>query len=107
MIPNILSYTIYSVITLFLLIVIVIEITTHLKSVTHISQRVFNMFEVSSIELENFKKWNLTHKCHEKYHGAIGGYITWMFTPTSIGTIIKVNCSSCKHTEDISDYDNW
>lgn len=54
MIPDILSYAIYSVITLFLLIVIVIEITTHLKSVTHLSQRIL-MDEINLLK-EKLKK---------------------------------------------------
>lgn len=36
------------------------------------------------------------------YGGAIGGGVTYAFTPTSIGTIIKVTCGG--KTKDITDY---
>lgn len=39
------------------------------------------------------------------YFGAIGGDLTYSFTPTSIGTIIKVE--SCGHELDLTDYESW
>ncbi len=47
---------------------------------------------------------------HEKHkdenQGAIGGAITYSFTPTAIGTIIKISCY-CGESEDLTSYDNW
>lgn len=31
------------------------------------------------------------------YHGAIGGAVSYIFTPTSIGTLISIECT-CKET---------
>jgi len=39
------------------------------------------------------------------YFGAIGGDITYSFTPTSIGTVVKVE--SCGHELDLTDYESW
>lgn len=41
------------------------------------------------------------------YGGAIGGRVTYSFTPTSIGLIIKVTYSLTNETIDLTDYDNW
>lgn len=41
----------------------------------------------------------------EPYGGAIGGTVTLSFTPTSIGTVIKVTCWG--ETLDITDYGSW
>lgn len=39
------------------------------------------------------------------YDGAIGGGLTYEFTPTSIGVIFKVKYG--KHELDLTDYDSW
>jgi hypothetical protein len=36
--------------------------------------------------------------------GAIGGRLTYCFTPTSLGTITKVQCA-CGQSVDVTDYD--
>lgn len=41
------------------------------------------------------------------YGGAIGGGVTYSFTPTSLGLVIKVSCSGVKEQLDITDYDEW
>lgn len=45
------------------------------------------------------------------YEGAIGGGVTYEFTPTSIGTIERVKYPSIVHGEyytlDVTDYDCW
>jgi len=41
-----------------------------------------------------------------RYAGAIGGAYTWCYTSTSIGTVIRVECS-CGESLDVSDYDLW
>lgn len=43
----------------------------------------------------------------KKEHGAIGGVLTYEFTPTGIGTVIKITCNLCNSTKDITDYDSW
>ena len=41
-------------------------------------------------------EWYETHnqgKCAHRYHGAIGGDITFEITPTSIGNFVTARCS--------------
>ena len=40
-------------------------------------------------------------------YGSIGGAYTYHFTPTSIGTVIKLENTVTKETIDLSDYDHW
>jgi len=55
----------------------------------------------------------LLHECHYNSYtnpnaktGAIGGAMSYSFSPTSLGTAIQVKCA-CGKLEDISDYENW
>ena len=41
------------------------------------------------------------------YYGAIGGALTFEFTPTSIGCAVKVKHGYTKNEIDLSDYDSW
>jgi hypothetical protein len=38
--------------------------------------------------------------------GVTSGVYTWEFTPTGIGTVVKVKCN-CGESIDLSDYDLW
>lgn len=45
---------------------------------------------------KEMQEWYQTHnngKCAKRYHGAIGGDVTFEITPTSIGDFITVKCS--------------
>jgi len=57
-----------------------------------------------TLKAENFKK---LHKHNDVNKGAIGGHITYSFTPTSIGTAVTVECNICGKKENITDYDSW
>jgi hypothetical protein len=52
-------------------------------------------------------------ECQEKHatpHGAIGGHLTFEFTPTTIGVVTKVTyCKNmpCETSLDLTDYDKW
>lgn len=41
------------------------------------------------------------------YCGAIGGELTYSFTPTSLGCILKVTDELTNKTIDLTDYDVW
>lgn len=41
------------------------------------------------------------------YAGAIGGELTYSFTPTSLGTVVKVTNGLTNETLDLTDYDSW
>jgi hypothetical protein len=56
------------------------------------------MFELSDDEQKKFEKWDKKHKKKCEFgdpmkQGAIGGRLTFYFTPTSLGTITKVKCA--------------
>jgi hypothetical protein len=38
--------------------------------------------------------------------GAIGGRLTYCFTPTNLGTIIKIKCA-CGEELDLTNYESW
>lgn len=45
------------------------------------------------------------HSCPDD--STSGGKITLHFTPTGIGTVIKITCGKCNKIKDISDYSLW
>lgn len=71
-------------------------------------------FSMSKQQREAIHKWIEAHDAEkhtpegqgERYSGAIGGAYTYCFTPTSLGTVVKV-CCSCGDMLDASDYDEW
>ena len=45
---------------------------------------------------QEMQEWYKTHndgQCAQRYHGAIGGDVTFEITPTSIGNFLTVKCS--------------
>ena len=36
-----------------------------------------------------------------------GGSISYVFTPTGVGTGVEIQCNICKTKIDITDYGNW
>lgn len=70
----------------------------------------FELDERDSIEAA---KWIKEHKCKikrdifgRKKVGAIGGEITYSFTPTGVGCIVIVKCH-CGKQLDLSHADEW
>lgn len=43
----------------------------------------------------------------EAYYGAIGGGVTYQFTPTSLGVVCKVRHALTNAELDLTDYENW
>jgi predicted Zn-dependent peptidase len=43
----------------------------------------------------------------EPYYGATGGQLTYMFTPTNLGVVVKVKHEYTKAVIDLSEYENW
>jgi hypothetical protein len=59
------------------------------------------------------KQWN-NPKMREQmldektpYGGAIGGALTYSFTPTGLGTVVKVTEGFSNQTIDLTDYEDW
>ena len=52
-------------------------------------------------------EWNEKHFCEFKdYSSAIGGRLTYCYTPTSLGMIIVIRCE-CGDKIDVTNYENW
>ncbi len=65
-------------------------------------------FELDEDELKTLKELVCEHGrlCTVKGSGAIGGRLTYTFTPTNMGYITKVECC-CGEVFDLTDYDSW
>lgn len=73
-------------------------------------------FSLDKDELKNLSEELTEHNKTCKFYddgtgvesktGAIGGRLTYEFTPTGLGVIAKVVCA-CGHNMDITDYDSW
>jgi len=75
-----------------------------------------NTFALGVDENESLIDFLHTHNKECKYYddgtsaqppgGAIGGRLTYCFTPTTIGTGVEVQCA-CGVKKDLTNYDNW
>jgi len=73
-------------------------------------------FSLTEQQEKEIRKWREEHDCSlrtddrgvkgEIYVGAIGGAITYQFTPTGLGICEGVKCA-CNQTLDLTDYDEW
>lgn len=45
--------------------------------------------------------------CARQHPSTIGGCISYILTPTGVGTIVEIQCNICGTKTDISDYDKW
>ena len=66
-------------------------------------------FELTGEEETKYKKWIAKHdkKCPLKNHeGAIGGRLTFSFTPTGLGLITEVRCG-CGGKINLTDCEQW
>ena len=71
------------------------------------------LFFLKESQIKQAYDWISNHDCSisldengQKKTGAIGGEITWCFTPTTIGDVQKVKCA-CGKEIDITLYDLW
>lgn len=69
-------------------------------------------FSLSREQIAKFVAWRDSPELHPKCAGvesktAIGGAITFSFTPTTIGTVVTAECCVCNNKVDLSDYDSW
>ena len=65
------------------------------------------VFELTPEQHKRVGKWYRKNNKTSKYIGAIGGSLTYSFTPTSIGVVKKVYDSLTDKELDITDYDLW
>ena len=64
-------------------------------------------FKLSDKEVERARAFERVHLHQGIDKGAIGGHISYTFTPTSIACAVKVKCSICGKEENITDYSSW
>jgi hypothetical protein len=65
------------------------------------------IFELTDEEEELIDEWRREHECPYKYHdGAIGGRISYVFTPTGIGVVMGAECA-CGSKIDVTNYEDW
>jgi len=77
-------------------------------------------FEVTEKQQEKLRRWLEEIKPdvmklskpdpfgeNEPYYGAIGGGLTYEFTPTGIGDILIVRETYTQKTLNLTDYDSW
>ncbi len=61
------------------------------------------MFSLDERQTQALNEWVKT--LPEAYAGAIGGRLTFSFTPTSLGTVVKVRDGISDKEVDLTDYD--
>lgn len=62
------------------------------------------LFWVEKDQAKRMSKFSDDHRCCQR--GAIGGAISYIFAPTSLGVVVKVKCA-CGKELDVSDYEGW
>ena len=65
------------------------------------------MFLLDTEQISQLSDWDEKEhsECKKKETGACGGRFTYTFTPTGLGTIVKVTCNVCNKEIDLTDYD--
>jgi len=74
------------------------------------------MFSLDKKQIQQIADWKRSHECslrtnehgvkNEIYVGAIGGAITYCFTPTGLGDCVEAQCA-CGEKINVTAYDEW
>lgn len=72
-------------------------------------------FELTPEQLEKIEVWEAAQDAkvakqqgrEEPYYGAIGGALTYKFTPNSLGWGVRVVHNLTNEELDVSDYESW
>ena len=71
------------------------------------------MFDLTKEQLEKAEDFRKHHGCTldddgygDKNVGAIGGRMTYHFTPTGLGVITAISCA-CGDERDLTEFENW
>lgn len=62
---------------------------------------------MSDVEARKAIAFQSKHNECDGSAGAIGGAVTYSFTPTGLGFIVVLRCSICKQEENVTDFENW
>ena len=66
-----------------------------------------NEFHLNEEEAKLAREFEREHWHPKVNKGAIGGHISYTFTPTSLGNSIVMKCNICGQTKNITDYGSW
>ena len=66
-----------------------------------------NRFELTPKELKLAEEFKKRHEHKDINKGAIGGHISYTFTPNGIFRGAHITCSICGEKENITDYSCW
>lgn len=62
-------------------------------------------FELSEVEAKAALEWIRNQPA--RYGGAIGGSITFLFTTTSLGHVVRIRNNHTNEEVDVTDYSEW
>lgn len=65
------------------------------------------MFQLTEEQRKKLNEWLANRPQKKAYTGAIGGRYTYTFTPTGLGTVVKVKDAIVGDEIDLSDYEHW
>jgi hypothetical protein len=69
------------------------------------------MFNLTSEQQARLALWiteqDATCKADEHHYGCIGGGYSYIFTPTSLGVVVRVKNNLTKEEIDLTDYEAW
>lgn len=63
-------------------------------------------FKLTDQEAMLAEVFEIEHRHEDINKGTIGGHISYMFTPNSIGIGVSMRCNICGEEENITEY-NW
>lgn len=63
-------------------------------------------FVLDDSEMKQVYEWSYNHNCTVTDVGAIGGRLTYQFTPTGLGDIQEVICA-CGEELNLTNFEDW
>ena len=70
------------------------------------TMRTFHLTDEEEAKVQEFSKAQ-DEKRGSSYYGAVGGGLTYSFTPTGLGCIVVIKHESTGAELDLTDIDNW
>ncbi len=64
------------------------------------------LFKLTDEEFDKVYDWTKDHKCDDDLIATIGGKYSYVFIPTGLGMIKRVECI-CGDVLDLTDVDKW
>ena len=66
-------------------------------------------FHLTQGQKNRYMEWRKQYMTADRNYGAIGGHFSFVFIPTTIGTIVKVRfaCGSEEAELDLTNYEEW